>query len=490
MRQSMWSAFLGPVLALMHLVSGCSFEKSDDAAGAGDWVWEDRDTDEPDDDNVEGGVYARLEPTGPVLGDTFGLASQMKGDADQEWKRRFEASTLAQMGVGLIRVGFSWEYVEPENDVWDWTLTDQLNETAQEHGLSWNARLAYVTDWAAPGGSPSEVSPDDFADYAGRLASRYCGDIERYEVWNEPNLYHFWAPDPDPEHYGRLLKAAYVAVKSACPDAEVLYGGLSSNNFPHDWFFNTYPFFDQVLSAHPDICDYFDAIPIHPYTILQMARPERAVKVLGFDAPDLPGQVDDIRARLLRAGCVDKPVLFTEFGYPSTYLGDEMQAEFLVRTVLLGTTREVAGYYLYTFWDKTGREPPTENDFGLFEYPGEIEGDQPEAKASFYAYRALVERLSSTRYAGDLSKGLGLPDGVFGLAFTDVIAPRLVLAVWDSRDDAGDYGVELPLPPSILAARIVEMDGTDQHLDLENDLVIKTSSGVRYIEFELSQTWW
>ncbi len=441
--------------------------------------------DDDDDDSPPPSIYDDLSPTGPQLGDTFGLASQMSADSEESWKREFEAQTLQEMGVRQIRVGFSWDVVEPNDNQWDWSKTDVYHQIGLDYGLHWDARLAYTVDWAAPGGSPSEIDPAAFADYAAHVAGRYCADVKRYEIWNEPNLYHFWEPEPDPAHYGELLKAAYAAIKSECPDAEVLFGGLSSNNFSQDFYFNTYPFFDQVVAAHPDICDSFDLMPIHPYTILQMMRPEAEVEWLGIVAPDLPGQVDDIRARLSAAGCGEKPVLFTEFGYPSTFIGDQAQAQYLVRTVLLGATRELVGYYLYTFWDKTGRKPPTENDFGLFEYPNTPNDQDHVSKKSFLAYRTLVELLAATRFAGDLSVALALPERVFALAFADVSAPRLVVAVWDGRGPGSTHACSLPAPPSATAARVIALDGEVQSENLLDPLPLALTADVQYVEFTL-----
>lgn len=471
------------------IATACAFSGD---AGVGDDAlrdaWDNIQDDDAADDDLDMGPYADLAPVGPVLGETFGLASQMSGAAEDAWKREFEAKTLEAINVKKIRVGFSWADVEPRNDTWEWSRTDALLDAALAHGLEWNARLAYRTDWAAPGGSPSEIDPGDFADYAAHVAARYCGDIPRYEIWNEPNLYHFWEPEPDPAHYGELLKAAYTAVKGECEEAEVLFGGLSSNNFPQEFFFNTYPFFDQVAAAHPDVCEYFDAMPIHPYTILQMAAPERRAEALGIVAPDLPGQVDDIRARMAAAGCGEKPVLFTEFGYPSTYIGDDTQAAFSVRTVLLGATRQVTGYYLYTFWDKIDREPPTENDFGMFEFPA-TDDDAQVPKTAFFAYRTLVELLASTRYAGDLREAIGLPRDVYALAFVDD-AGRLIVAVWRARRGGDAPMVAIPVPPGATAARVIDMSGDVADADLSGDIEVEASPYVRYVEFTLAKTWW
>lgn len=491
-----WRIWLLTTLVCVGLILVACDDPNDDDSDADDDISDDdasdddasdddqSDDDVSDDDTPPPSIYDELNPTGSVLGETFGLASQMSGSPEEPWKREFEAMTLQQMEIHRIRVGFSWEEVEPADDQWDWSRTDILHQIGLDYDLLWDARLAYTVAWNAPGGSPSEIDPDDFADYSAHVAARYCSDIKRYEIWNEPNLYHFWEPEPDPAHYGLLLKAAYEAIKSECPDAEVLFGGLSSNNFSQEFYFNIYPFFDRVVAAHPDICNYFDLMPIHPYTILQMMRPEAAMDFLGRFAPDIPGQVDDIRARLTKAGCGDKPILFTEFGYPSTYIGDPIQAAYLIRTILLGMTRELAGYYLYTFWDKIGRQPPTENDFGLFEYPTTPNDEDHVPKASFFAYRTLVQNLSSTRFAGDLSSALSLPKNVYVLAFEDVATERLMVAAWDGRAKPNStFKLSLPVPFGATTARLVKMDGETIDESLTDPLSLLLTYEVQYVEF-------
>jgi hypothetical protein len=57
-----------------------------------------------------------------------------------------------------------------------------------------------------------------------RLAHRYPR-ARGFEIWNEPNLYGFWGPDPSPRRYERLLKAAAVGVRAVDHHPPIAFGG-------------------------------------------------------------------------------------------------------------------------------------------------------------------------------------------------------------------------------------------------------------------------
>lgn len=479
------------LLLLFFVFFGCGCDEDSDGEsgseqGDSPQIDDDDAIDDDDDSSSQPSIYDDLTPSGPVLGKIIGIAAQMNSGPADEWKREFELNSLAEAGVRHLRNGFSWDLVEPANDQWTWENTDALRDLAVRKGFSWDARLAYTVDWASPDGSPSSIAPEDFADYAFHVAERYCDDIQRYEIWNEPNFYHFWEPEPDPEHYGRLLKAAYQAIKTACPEAEVLFGGLAPANFPQEWHSGTYPFFYQVVQYHSDICDYFDAMPIHPYTVFQEVRPEFSAQLSGMNYPDLPRQVDDIRSRLEAAGCPDKPVLFSEFGWPSTYIGQQRQAAYIVRAILLGAMKDISGFYLYTFWDKTGREPVTENHFGLYAYPESTDPEDQVPKQSFFALQTLGEILGETRYAGDLSEALALPTDVFAVAFLRRDETGLMIAAWNGRGGESPHTLTIPRHHESDTIQVFRIDGEQIIHSEEESITVTLSSDVIYIQFLFS----
>ena len=80
--------------------------------------------------------------------------------------------------------------------------------------------------------------PAKFAEFARAVARRYGADVDRYIVWNEPNLPSWLQPQAKCAHrrctpvaphlYRGLVRAAYPAIKAADPAAQVLIGAMSS----------------------------------------------------------------------------------------------------------------------------------------------------------------------------------------------------------------------------------------------------------------------
>jgi len=80
--------------------------------------------------------------------------------------------------------------------------------------------------------------PARYADFASAVARRYGADVDRYILWNEPNLPSWLQPQAKctrhgcmpvaPNVYRGLVRAAYPAVKAADPGAQVLIGAMSS----------------------------------------------------------------------------------------------------------------------------------------------------------------------------------------------------------------------------------------------------------------------
>lgn len=120
--------------------------------------------------------------------------------------------------------------------------------------------------------------------------------IRHWEIWNEPDLCHFWSGTP--EEYARLLKVAYLAIKQSDPQAVVLWGGLA--HFDNGQFL--YDMLD-ALQAQPmarEFAGFFDAAASHHYSL----------SYLGYQ------YTTKIRNALDAAGWPDKPIWITESGVP------------------------------------------------------------------------------------------------------------------------------------------------------------------------------
>jgi hypothetical protein len=402
---------------------------------------------------------------------------------EPQWERDFELEKLPEAGLFRLRASIDWPDVEPSQDDWHFEATDPLVAMVTEAGLRFDGRLCYGVDWARPPGDDSSIRPEDFGDYAGAVAAHYCGKIDSYEIWNEENLDIFWKPEPDPDRYGRILKAACTAVHEACPGARVVFGGLSCFDFdrPAD---PMYSFIERVHLFHPDIADSFDALAIHPYTFLQTTSPEWTLAINGREVwPGMQGQIRTARRRLEAIGAGDKPIWLTEWGWPSLLIGPQLQAAYFARGALTAVAEGVEALHWYTFWDGDGtRSPPTEDFFGLFTNPRGEGG--PREKPVFRVACTLSRILSNSRFAGDLKTSLGLPDTVYGLAFLEEPTGRITFAGWDAS--TGPFReVRLPCPAGTGSYRCVTDEGefvTDG--PCPGEVTIRLTERVLYVQFD------
>jgi len=428
-------------------------------------------------------IWYDLNPTGPLVDTILGEASHMYSGPEESWSRNYELQKLSEAGIKRFRETISWKDVEPADNEWHFENTDTLVDMAQEYGFTVDAKLCYGVDWAEPSGNDSDINPEVYADYVGHVAEHYCGTMQTLEIWNEPNLDHFWKPYPDPAHYGSMLIASYIAAKTACPDIKIVFGGLSSfdNETLILGFWN---FLDRVWKAHPDIGNYFDIFAIHPYTLLQFTAPEVSLSVDDmFTWPDFETMIGMAKDQLSKMGLASMPIWETEFGWPSLYIGDEDQAAYLARALLISIKSGVEVCHWYTFWDGDGTNTtPTEDYFGLFTYPaGEGETSPKEA---YYVLKGMHEVLGRSRFAADLSPRLLLPAGVYALAFLDKDTGAVIFAGWDSRTGYSTE-VALPFPENATGYQLLN-DHNDVIQEGDGDKIVRVilNKHVQYVKFE------
>jgi hypothetical protein len=171
--------------------------------------------------------------------------------------------------------------------------------------------------------------------------------IRAWQVWNEPNLVGFWAPQPDAAAYARLLSVVSAAIKSADPGAQVVTAGLPESTLP-----GAIPLADYLNGIFDaGAGNAFDILAIHPYS---------------SGTGETLAQIADARQVLSRRGS-SAPIWITELGWatagpPSKFtVGDVGQAS-LIKCTLTALAQErdtlgVAGV-VYYFW----RDPPPRSD--------------------------------------------------------------------------------------------------------------------------------
>jgi polysaccharide biosynthesis protein PslG len=247
----------------------------------------------------------KSEPSGPSFG--FNEAWPLHLD---------EVALSAAGGADTDRLVLAWNRVETHRGRFDWRGPDRAYRTMLAHGVRPLFVVTSAPCWAQsyigvclgagpPSFSPGAAQIDDFADFVAGAARRYPR-AEGLEIWNEPNLPKFWRPRPDPELYGRLLRAAADAVHASGSSVPVVSGGLSpvarTNGGKID-----YASFLRRMNAAGGI-GAADAIGFHPYP--PHDQPIATDAAVG----DVDALVSRARGTLAGVGEAEKPIWVTETG--------------------------------------------------------------------------------------------------------------------------------------------------------------------------------
>ncbi len=274
-----------------------------------------------------------------------------------------EASTpqawefVAQAGLHWGRRRLDWKQVEPTNESpprYRWDSYDQIAANAQSAGVGLMWVVGEAPSWAATYscGPVDLVSLDRFAQFFRAAIERYP-QVHYWELVNEPD-WNIAERDVTagcfgryPNEYAALLKTAWQTLHDANPDAELMFGGLISENIgrwqrnhcewqqprPEDencvnFMREGGDFLDQVLNA--GAAPYFDLMNVHSYYAFHPLWDQYGPSGLG------KGRYYE--QRLAKAG-TSKPLSISEMGVrsdpdnvmdgaPAT---EEKQSRFLVQ---------------------------------------------------------------------------------------------------------------------------------------------------------------
>ena len=238
-----------------------------------------------------------------------------------------------------------WREIEPVPGEYFWEYPDWLVRASEYYGLNLALRLDHPPEWALshdPDGPP--VAPAAYADFCGRVATRYRGRVRAYIIWNEPNLAREWAGSPpNPAAYVVLLRAAHAAIKAADPQATVVSAGLAPTNEVSEQALDDRLFLREMYAAGAQ--EHFDVLGAHPYGFAYPPNdPPDAHEGFNF------ARLAELRQIMVEAGDADTPVWATEVGWTTEPIGPEQE--------WLRVTEEQQADYLAGAFQKAWREWP------------------------------------------------------------------------------------------------------------------------------------
>lgn len=223
-------------------------------------------------------------------------------------------------GFNWAKIQIRWEHIEPSPGQYNWP--DAVVNAAQAQGIRLLFSVVTSPSWARPGkahhGPPNNYQ--DYADFVGKLAARYRGRVQAYEIWNEQNYYAEWngQGQMNAAQYVELLRLARTAIKAQDPDAVIVSGGLTPGDVG-DLVIDDVAFMEQMYQA--GLKNYADVIGVHANVAAN--NPPDAIP----SEPCCSGrkwhrsffflrftQLHDVMARY---GDANKQIWFTEFGWAS-----------------------------------------------------------------------------------------------------------------------------------------------------------------------------
>ena len=194
--------------------------------------------------------------------DGFGINSDLPREPYLPWDRWWW-TRMFDAGVKWIRIGqyenssdlTSWDWIEQKRGVLKVPPgLDDYVDSLVDNGVEVQVQLLYGNPmYTSPAGRlPDSILPapgsfhnpdrslysvfwppkspeqiDAFVRYVKFMVNHFKDRIHYWALWNEQNI-DYWNPEPNPEDYGRLLKAFVPAVHETDPQAKVIYGGEAS----------------------------------------------------------------------------------------------------------------------------------------------------------------------------------------------------------------------------------------------------------------------
>ena len=168
----------------------------------------------------------------------LGITAQSGAQEEKDWRFGvIEAYTARnaprELNIGWTRVRFQWADVQAAGpDSWTPEVSDEQIDEQLADGREVLGLLIGIPDWARdeddlPAGLWLEHDDPGnlWASFVREIVSRYDGRIDRWIIWNEPDIdasevAHSW--DGSVDDFYQLQRVAYLVAKEANPDLDVV----------------------------------------------------------------------------------------------------------------------------------------------------------------------------------------------------------------------------------------------------------------------------
>ena len=347
----------------------------------------------------------------PVIPNGFGVNIHFTGAPR-------DLDMIAEAGFKFIRMDLVWSRIEKIKGIYEFDKAgyDTLTKGCTERGIN----ILYILDYSnklyeSDQSVRTEEGCEAFARFAVAAAKRYTGKEILWEIWNEPNLRHFWNPQPSTEDYCKLVEASADRIRQADPTGQVVGGATSQ--IPLEWLEDCFK---------RGLLKWIDILSVHPY---RSQAPETVVADYA--------KLRELVKRYAPAG-KDIPVISGEWGYSNinwdkSRLSEQQQAQYLARMFLVNLYQGIPVSIWYD-WKNDGTNPnEREHQFGTIRH-------DLEPKAAYLAIKTLSSALAD--YSIDERIDLGNEDD---FAFKLIKDQSEAIAFWTL---GSQHEVTLPVEPT------------------------------------------
>lgn len=303
-----------------------------------------------------------------------------------------EYAVLHELGARLTRIPVYWGQLEPEPGKWDFREPDAFLDAANTYGVKVVAALGFDNNAAEQSVTGklrgAYLAPEDlplFLEYVRRTVDRYRDRVHAWEIWNEPDLPHFWTGTMD-EFYVVARETA-ATIREVHPQARIIGTAMTSLL----GLYST-PGIEGLHST--GALEHVDHPAMHTYVsdprafYNEFRRVQNAAKKHGH-----PGSV-----WITELGAPDGGV------YPWS-VATGLRADYAMKAYAIATSTGIEKLFWHCYLDaaaETKRREPlnSEHFFGLVEPSGQW-------KPAAFAYRLFAKHCNNSTIRMDLVEATG-----------------------------------------------------------------------------------
>lgn len=299
---------------------------------------------------------------------------------------------VAKLGVKWARCQTGWCRCETVKGAYDFAWLDEVVDSLLDAGVTPWFNLGYgnrlytpdAPDEFAVGWAPvfSDEALAGWLRFTEHLARQFKDRVKCWEIWNEPNITHFWQPEkPNAEDYTRLVAKTAPVIREQITGSFIIGAALAGVRMDY---------LDACFES--GLGGLVDAISYHPYRAIPEERYDLDMAALRESiAKYAPG----LKLWQGENGCPSVGGPESTGALSQLEWDESRQAKWLLRRIVLDLRYGVDLTSYYHTVDLVGYR-------GKTNFKGLLRGSDYTPKASYFAYQCLCALFDSATQRAEL----------------------------------------------------------------------------------------